>query len=216
MILEDDTFCMSAPSSNEFLATRQSLLSRLRDAADDASWREFFETYWKLIYTFAVRKGLGEHEAQEVVQETCIAVARTMPEFRYQPAKCSFKSWLRHLAEKKIADQYRKRNQVAGQVSADDTEIVHLVEVAAAEAQELNAYWDEEWQKHVLQVALEKVKAQVSPKQFKLFHHHAVSGHSVGDTARAFDVSLMQVYLARHRVSKLVRREVGRLRENPI
>ena len=43
------------------------------------------------------------------MQETCIAVAKTMPEFRYEPKKYSFKSWLRLLAEKKIADQFCKR-----------------------------------------------------------------------------------------------------------
>src|SRR5262245_48306100 len=112
---------MSATQTNEFLPTRQSLLSRLRAAGDDQDWREFFETYWKLSYSFAVRESLNDQEAQEVVQETCIAVARTMSEFRYEPEKCSFKSWLRHLAEKKIADQFRKRARAGATVSADDT-----------------------------------------------------------------------------------------------
>ena len=208
---------MSASQTNEFLPTRQSLLSRLRDAGDDQSWREFFDTYWKLIHSFAVRKGLNEQEAQEVVQETCIAVARTMPEFRYEPEKCSFKSWLRHLAEKKIADQFRKRGRAAANVSANDTEVQTLLESAMAlEQQQPDAVWDEEWQRHLLDAAMDRVRAQVSPKQFKLFHHHAVNGNTVLATARAFDVSVMQVYLARHRVSKLVKREVDRLREKPV
>lgn len=208
---------MSASHTNEFLPTRQSLLSRLRNIGDDQSWREFFDTYWKLIYSFATRKGLNEHEAQEVVQETCIAVARTMPQFRYEPDKCSFKSWLRHLAEKKIADQFRRRGRGAANVSADDTEIRTLLEAAAAlDREPPDAVWDEEWQKHLLDTAMARVKTQVSPKQFKLFHHHAISGHTVIATARAFDVSVMQVYLARHRVSKLVKREIDRLREKPV
>jgi RNA polymerase sigma factor (sigma-70 family) len=208
---------MSATQTNEFLPTRQSLLSRLRNAGDDQGWREFFETYWKLIYSFAIRKGLNEQEAQEVVQETCIAVAKTMPEFDYNPARCSFKSWLRHLAEKKIADQFRKRERAGVLVSADDTAFLHLVEASpSAESIAPDSQWDEEWQKHLLAVALERVKTQVSPRQFKLFHHHAVQGQSVKDTARAFGVSLMQVYLARHRVGKLVQREVARLREKPV
>jgi RNA polymerase sigma factor (sigma-70 family) len=213
----NQTEFMSATQTNEFLPTRQSLLSRLRNAGDDQGWREFFETYWKLIYSFAVRKGLAEQEAQEVVQETCIAVAKTMPEFRYDPSRCSFKSWLRHLAEKKIADQFRKRERAGLTVSANDTAFLHLVEATpSAESIAPDTQWDEEWQKHLLVVALERVKTQVSPRQFKLFHHHAVQGQSVKDTAHAFGVSLMQVYLARHRVGKLVRREIERLREKPV
>ncbi len=142
---------MTAPSTNEFLPTRQSLLSRLRNASDDQGWREFFETYWKLIYTFATRKGLNEQEAQEVVQETCIAVAKTMPEFRYEPKKCSLKSWLRHLAEKKIADQFRKRARAGANVSANDTEFIRMVEATPSpESLRADAQWDAEWQKHLL------------------------------------------------------------------
>jgi RNA polymerase sigma factor (sigma-70 family) len=208
---------MSAPPTNEFLPTRQSLLSRLRNASDDQGWREFFETYWRLIYSFAVRKGLNDQEAQEVVQETCIAVAKTMPDFRYDPKKCSFKSWLRHLAEKKIADQFRRRARAGAMVSANDTEFIRLVEATPSpESLKADAQWDEEWQRHLFDAAMERAKTRVSPAQFKLFHHHAVQGFSVSDTARVFDVSLMTVYLARHRVSKVVKQEVQRLREKPV
>ena len=31
------------------IPTRQSLLARLKDVADQESWREFFDTYWRLI-----------------------------------------------------------------------------------------------------------------------------------------------------------------------
>src|SRR5688572_618544 len=39
------------PEVDEFIPTRQSLLSRLRDWDDRESWNDFFETYWKLIYS---------------------------------------------------------------------------------------------------------------------------------------------------------------------
>src|SRR4051794_39817154 len=92
-----------------FLPTRVSLLDRLRNHGDDASWRDFFETYWRLIYSFAKRAGLSDEDAQEVVQETVISVAGTMPKFQYDRARCSFKGWLRHLTQKRVVDQIRKR-----------------------------------------------------------------------------------------------------------
>src|ERR1700687_5464913 len=82
------------PPPERFIPTRKTLLSRLKDAGDDASWRVLFDTYWKLIYGTAVKAGLGDAEAQDVVQETVIAVARNMGEFNYNPGRCSFKSWL--------------------------------------------------------------------------------------------------------------------------
>jgi hypothetical protein len=47
-----------------FIPTRSTLLSRLKDPGDDQGWRRFFDTYWKLIYGFALKAGLTETEAQ--------------------------------------------------------------------------------------------------------------------------------------------------------
>jgi RNA polymerase sigma-70 factor (ECF subfamily) len=59
-----------------FIATRWSLLSRLRNLDDQASWQDFFNTYWKLIYGVALKAGLNDAEAQDVVQETVLTVVR--------------------------------------------------------------------------------------------------------------------------------------------
>ncbi len=61
--MESDT----SKSSNEFLPTWRSLLSRLRQLDDYASWQEFHQLYQRLIFSFAVRKGLTEAEAKDVV-----------------------------------------------------------------------------------------------------------------------------------------------------
>ena len=60
---------------------RQSLLARLKDVGDQESWRDFFDTYWRLIHATALKAGLTDTEAQEVVQEVMIAAAKIMPEF---------------------------------------------------------------------------------------------------------------------------------------
>src|SRR5438445_11805662 len=78
----------------EFIPTRESLLSRLKDWDDAESWREFFDRYWRLIYSVARKSGLTETEAQEVVQETLITIPRNTPDFKYDRTADSVKSWL--------------------------------------------------------------------------------------------------------------------------
>ena len=68
-----------------FLATRQSLLSRLKDWDDHESWRDFFDTYWRLIYGTAIKSGLADVEAQDVVQETVISVCRNIEGLQTSP-----------------------------------------------------------------------------------------------------------------------------------
>src|SRR2546426_1004678 len=96
------------PDHDEFLATRQSLLGRLTNWDDQESWRDFFETYWKLIYKVALKAGLDETAAQDIVQETMLSVAKTIKGFRYDPAIGSFKGWLLQITRRRIADYLRK------------------------------------------------------------------------------------------------------------
>src|SRR5438128_4008238 len=90
------------------IPTRQSLLARLKDLSDQASWREFFDTYWRLIHATALKAGLTESEAEEVVQEVMITAAKKLPVFTYDPAKDSLKGWLLAVTRWKVADQFRK------------------------------------------------------------------------------------------------------------
>src|SRR5215467_5596778 len=91
------------------IATRHSLLNRLKDWGDQTSWQEFFDAYGRLLYNVAIKAGLTDMEAQEVVQETVIAVARKIGEFKADPAHGSFSAWLMRLTRWRIADQFRKR-----------------------------------------------------------------------------------------------------------
>src|SRR3954467_11445770 len=95
--------------SGSLLATRRSLVDRLGNWDDQRRWQEFFDTYWKLIYAAARKSGLTDVEAQEVVQETVITVAKKIDKLKYDPAIGSFKGWLLQITRWRIADQFRKR-----------------------------------------------------------------------------------------------------------
>jgi len=103
-----------AKAQLDLIPTRQSLLSRLRDLDDQESCSDFFHSYWRLIYEVALKAGLSDAEAHEVVQETVIPVAKQMSGFRYDPARVKFKGWLLHITRHRIADQVRKQMEASG------------------------------------------------------------------------------------------------------
>src|SRR6266540_1211830 len=133
------------------IATRASLLERLRDVENHASWQGFFDTYWRLIYGVALKAGLTETEAQDVVQETVISVAKHLPGFRYDPQVCSFKTWMLRLTRWRIIDQLRKRLPTGQRidVSGDDdaTATKALDQLTGGKAPELERIWNEEWER---------------------------------------------------------------------
>ena len=59
--------------------------------------------------------------------------------------------------------------------------------------------------------ALERVKARVSPRQFQIFDCYVLKGWGVTKTADALGINAAQVYLAKHRVGNLVKKEVQAL-----
>src|SRR5215813_10030891 len=96
------------------IQTRPSLLDRLKTGDDNESWQEFYRVYGKLVRDFAIQAGLTDTEADEVVQETAIAVAKHLPEFQYDPRKCRFKTWLLNQSSWRIKDQIKKRERNHG------------------------------------------------------------------------------------------------------
>ena len=67
----------AALSAKDQFSTRYSLLSRLQDWEDAESWKDFFETYSRLICSVAAKAGLTEAEAKDVLQETTLSVAKS-------------------------------------------------------------------------------------------------------------------------------------------
>jgi RNA polymerase sigma factor (sigma-70 family) len=198
----------------ELIPTRDSLLSRLKDRDDADSWQDFFNTYWKLIYGVAIKAGLTDQEAQEVVQETVITVARRNPEIRYDPNVCAFKTWLLNLTRWRIVDQLRRRKPDAqfkrrkAETSARTPTVERIADPGGID---LETMWDEEWEHYILEAAIERVKKQVSPEQFQIFALRVFKEWPVTRIARELDVSIGQVYLAKHRISALIRKQVKEL-----
>ena len=78
---------------------------------------------------------------------------------------------------------------------------------------QLEAVWNEEWEKNLIAAALERIKLQVSPRQYQMFDLHVLQNLPVRDTARAMQVSVASVYMARHRISRLLKKEIEKLRK---
>jgi len=201
----------------DLIPTRQSLLSRLQNWGDQESWHDFFNTYWRLIYEVALKSGLNESEAQEVVQETVISVAKQMPALRYDPARGKFKGWLLQITRRRIADLVRKRKQAAGTIGEAAIERLDadgIESVPDPAASGLEAIWNEEWERHLINTAIEKVKKKVKPEQYQLFDLYVLQRWPVGKIRQTLGVSAGQVYLAKHRIGGLLKKEIRLLQSD--
>ena len=211
------------PPHGMSLETRPSLLHRLKSGDDPQSWQEFYRTYGGLIRFFAEQAGRTADEAEEVVQETAIGVARRLPEFIYDPKVCRFKTRLLNPTCWRIQDQLRRRPRVGqasclsgagetpGLPSEETTSTATIERIPDHVIPEFGAEWDSAWEKNLLAQALERVRDRIDERQFQVFDLCVAKGWPLADVAQTLGISVARVYLTKHRVSALVKKDVQRL-----
>ena len=199
------------PGDGTSLQTRPSLLQRLNKGEDAQSWQDFYRIYGGLIRHFAMKGGLNTDEAEEVVQETAIGVARGLPNFVYDPAKCRFKTWLLNLVKWRIQDQLRKRRPHSDRERSPSDDTATIERIADPGVIEFGAEWDTAWEKNLLTQALERIRDRIDERQFQVFDLNVMKNWPVSEVAKTLRISAARVYLAKHRVSALLKKEIARL-----
>ncbi len=194
------------------LETRSSLIQRLQATINGESWQEFFNTYWELIYSVARRAGLSDADAQDVVQETILKVHKSLDRFQYNRERGSFKSWLRTVTRSRLAEHFKKQQRQPPIQWSNGDETDTLPSVADPSGPDLEKVWNEEWSRSLIQRALQRLKQQVSLKQYQIFKCHCIDEWSVREVCEALNVNAAQVYMAKKRVGKVFGAELERLR----
>jgi RNA polymerase sigma factor (sigma-70 family) len=201
-------------TQRDSLATRASLLGRLKNWEDAGSWEEFSQTYSRLIRAVALKSGLTEVEAQDVEQETLLCVAKTIHEFESNPERGTFKSWLLNLTRWRIADQFRRRGPAgaAHYAEGSPTRTPTLERLPGPE--NLDAEWEIEWKRTIVETALARVGRKIKPKHLQIFDLYSMRHWPAAKVARELGITRVQVYLVNHRLTKLLKQEVEYLGRN--
>lgn len=197
--------------------TRKSLIARLENWEDQRTWDEFYQTYWRLIYSVGLKAGLRSDEAFDVVQETILSIAKQSRKQLYDPKQGSFKTWLMNMTRWRINDQFRRRKKdtaMAGNEWNEDRKTAVIDRFEDPSGDLLERMWNVEWKKNLADAALARVKGQVSPKQYQIFDYYVVRQWDAKKVQAHLGVSMAQVYLAKHRVGAVLKRELAKLEKH--
>ena len=188
--------------------TRVTLLHRLnQNPADQLSWAEFVTFYGPAIRGWLTHWGLQEADAQDVAQNVLMRLTAKLPQFKYDPSK-SFRGWLKTLTHHAWHDfvteaGYRTRG------SGDTSVLDQLQSIEARE--DLAARVEATFDKELLEMALLRAKARVADNTWLAFKLAALDGVPPQAVADQLGVRVSQVYLAKHRLQKLVQEEIRSL-----
>ena len=199
----------------EPLATRPTLLARIRDLSDQTAWNQFAALYAPVIHGYLRSRGLQEADAADVTQQALQKVMAAVGRLEYDRAKGRFRGWLLTITRNALIDHVKRGRK--GVVGSGDTAVhalldaVPVPDVATAEE---DARWDRECQERVLQWAMEEVRSSFEPKTWQAFHETAIRHRSPEEVAIVLAMTVGAVYVAKSRVTARLRRVVTELEED--
>ena len=190
-------------------ATRYSLILRLRDPSDVATWNEFVTLYEPLILRLAARKGLQDADAQDLCQEVFAAVARAIERWDPDPARGSFRGWLSRIARNLLVNFLTRHTREPRGSGA--TSVQELLEAQPSADPSSTAVFEAEYRRRVFRWAAEQVRGEFTPSTWEAFWRTAVEGRRPGEVAADLKLSTGAVYIARSRVLARLRQRIEEL-----
>ena len=173
--------------------THPSLLSRLRDPADDAAWRQFEQTYTDLIVRFCRRQGLQAADAEDVRQIVLVKLVRSMPRFVYDRGRGRFRDYLFRTVRSAMVDLARKRASAPAACPEPAGGPV------SEEGDPLRTRWQREWEDHHLRLAMAKARQGADPRSVEIFER-LLAGEPVGQVARQMHMSEAATHKVKQRM----------------
>lgn len=180
------------------LLTRPSLIARLADPRDRTAWQQFVELYGGLVYGFARNHGLQDADAADLTQEVLLTLAGAAGRWQYDPARGPFRHWLYGVTRHKLARFLERRGRQP--VGSGDTNAIQRLDEEPGHEPDLEAAWEQEYQRQVFRVAAEEVKEGFAPTTWQAFWRTAVEGKSAAEVATELGLSIGAVYVAKSRV----------------
>lgn len=190
--------------------TRATLIQRVQNQQDDASWEEFVHVYRRYIYAIIRSMNISEHDTEDILQQVLINLWNSLPKMDYEKIN-RFRSWLSTVTKNCVTDFIRKRTREAKRLEKagqDDT----LTYLKAIRLPEIDAIAEREWEIHLTNLALENIEPLFSGKAVDAFRL-TLKGKSVEEIAATLDLKENSVYRLKNRVKERLIQEIRHLRD---
>ena len=166
--------------------TSTTLLREIASDARNARWGEFVERYRPMMLAF-LESHFPAADADDMVQETLIALASALPNYKYAPdEKGHFRNYLTGILRHKAirsAQRQRRNTEELREFRKDPT---GAAPTASADDDE-----EAEWRKSLMEVALSRLLADetIHGRTREVFRRVAVNGEKPDDVADSFGIT---------------------------
>lgn len=184
--------------------TSLTLMEMLRqDPSNAIAWDRFVRRYHPRICGWCRAWGLQEADADDVAQDVLTKLTGRMASFRYDRTRC-FRAWLKTITQRVLSDVMASRRRAVG------SQVPALFERVEAQA-DLERRIAEIFNRELLELAISRVRARVAPTTWDAFRLTALEERSGAEASQLLQVPIASVFVAKHRVQKMLKAEIQRL-----
>jgi RNA polymerase sigma-70 factor (ECF subfamily) len=191
--------------------TTTELLVALRNPENRVVWSLLDERYRGFVESISLQRGVRGEDAADIAQQTMMDVFTGFQAGAYDRSKGRLRTWILTIARRRIIDvlraQYRSKE---GKETLDSS-----VESPIDEGDELAKAWAQAEERAVLQEALAVLRreSKASESNLKAFELVQLRGMPEAAAAAECGLSVEQVYVAKHRLTKRLREIVAQVQE---
>ncbi len=205
------------PNSLDATRTSHNLIVKAK-AREPAAWERLAILYSPLVYFWCQESGLPQADIHDVFQDVFYALARDIDKF-HPIESGSFRGWLRTIARNKVIDHFRRSRLEP--IALGGTDALNLLGQIPAAAQQLStdlssdsargrvAQNESEIHQTILCEALSNVRSSFSEQTWMAFWMVVIDGRETKVVAEELKMRPGTVRVAKSRVLKRLRLEIG-------
>jgi len=200
------------PSDKRDVDTSITLMMRLRQApADLQAWDELVRRYQPMIRDWCLKWGSRPVDAEDIAQEVLLKLLAAMKTFQYDPGR-SFRAWLKTVTQNAWTDFVRSHRRE----STEDPGRFRALLDSRAALDDLEARMEDAFDRELLDLAMRRVERRVKPANWRAFQLTAIEQRAGADAAQELGITVARVFIAKHRVQRMLEEEVRFLRGEPV
>jgi RNA polymerase sigma-70 factor (ECF subfamily) len=190
--------------------TNESLILRVKDAADAASWSDFLAIYRPVVIRMACGRGLQYADADDLAQQVFLSVAKAIEGWEPDSRKPPFRVWLSRIARNAIVNALTRRKPDAPGGSTSVQEV--LLELPDRN-DETSKQLIEESRRQAMRWAADEIRNEFTEVTWAMFWQTSIQGESVSEVARLQNKTPGAVYMARFRVMQRLKEKMLEISE---
>lgn len=184
--------------------TRKTLLQRAQDQDDAEAWDEFVFYYHDFLKMVLLKMNFNQNDIEDAIQEVLIKLWKALPGFSTD-GTAKFRTWMSRIVRNSAIDYFRKH-------SGKSTEELQEESLPSSTEPDIENFIQEEWEVHIISLALNQVKPLFSEKAMQAFEL-AMDNESTEDIAVKLDITPNAALKLKNRVKHRMVQEINLLRQ---